>query len=594
MTSTSADDAERVEDFAADNLMARLARWAVERPDAFAYRYLTRGEEESAARSWSELARETRRFAAELESRTRRGDRVLLLLESGLDFVAAFLACLLSARVAVPVAPPRPREGPRRLLAVAKSADPALVVTNAAWSAELRRGGGWNELAGVVVLDAREPFTTSLPVRTPELRASELAFLQYTSGSTGTPKGVAVTHGNLLANARMMAASLGQRSDSVFVSWLPLHHDMGLIGNMLQSLYLGSGCVLMSPVDFVARPLRWLRAISRYRAHTSGAPNFAYEHCVDRVRPEDLAGLDLSSWATAFCGAEPVRARTMARFAEKFAPAGFDARALYPCYGMAECTLFATGVAHSSGARALWVDGAALERRRVVPVQRGASGARSFVACGRPPRGERLLIVDPETQRAVAAGEVGEIWLAGAHVAAGYFREPARSARTFGAELAGEPGTSFLRTGDLGFVEDGEVFITGRLTEMIIVRGRNYYAEDIEQSARNADGAFQGATRGAAFAHEGHTGEELVVAQELRRDCIAALTEARLRELTARVAAAVADEHGIQPSKVVLLPPGAIPCTTSGKVRRRDCRALHERAELPELGPGGRRLHSSV
>ncbi|HEY3494222.1 MAG TPA: fatty acyl-AMP ligase [Polyangiaceae bacterium] len=571
-------------DFERNHLLARLFRWEHERPERIAFRYLARGEEEASRLSWAELAGKVRDTAAELQPLTEPGDRVLLLFEPGLDFIVAFLGCWAAGVVAVPVAPPKPREGFAKVLAIAADSTPALVLTTERRAADLRaRAAEAGAIAELGVLTVDAPAASAKQFRTIALGPEKLAFLQYTSGSTGTPKGVAVTHGNVLANERMMVEAFAQHEDSVVVGWLPLYHDMGLVGNVLCPVYTGGQCVLMNPVDFIVRPARWLKAISRYRATTSGGPNFAFDLCVERVSPDELDGVDLRSWRVAFCGAEPVRARTLERFARAFARAGFDARAFTPCYGMAECTLFASGCDHHTAVEELWLEGAALEEHRVVPANPGASGARSFVGCGHAWPGQELLVVNPDTNEPARADEVGEIWISGDHVASGYFGDSERSRHGFGARLARDAARRYLRTGDLGFFRGGQLFITGRLTEMIIIRGRNYYAEDIERTSQSADAAFQGQARASAFAREIDGEETLVVVQEVRRDELAALTPERRAALEGRIRAAIGDEHGVQPREIVLVRPGGIPCTTSGKVRRGECRSLHEDRRLPYL-----------
>jgi acyl-CoA synthetase (AMP-forming)/AMP-acid ligase II len=575
-------------DFDRDNLVARLFRWEHERPDAIAFRYLLRGEEEAERVSWAKLAQRVRALASELSRVTLGGDRALLFFEPGLDFVVAFLSCWVAGVIAVPVAPPKPREGLRRLQAVAESCEPSLLLTSErlvpALLTRAPEAPLLSQLAVFATDAVRAPETRPDAAFLPApLESTTLAFLQYTSGSTGTPKGVTVTHGNVLANVRMMVAGFGVEPASVVVGWLPLHHDMGLIGNVLVPVYVGCECVLMNPVDFIVRPLRWLKAVSRYRATISGGPNFAFDLCVERLTPPDLTGLDLSSWSVAFCGAEPVRARTLQRFARSFAAVGFDSRAFSACYGMAECTLFASGCERKSGITERWLDASALEVHRALPAEPDAAGARSFVGCGHTWLEQELRIVNPQTRLEVGEGEIGEIWIRGPHVAAGYFRNREQSAKTFSAELAHGDGKVHLRTGDLGFVESGHLFVTGRLTEMIIVRGRNYYAEDLEFTARNADPLLRDTTRSAAFARDVDGQEALVIVQEVRRDELAKLTPDRLLALESRIRAAIGDEHGIQPREVVLVRPSGIPCTTSGKVRRRECRSLHEQGKLPYL-----------
>jgi acyl-CoA synthetase (AMP-forming)/AMP-acid ligase II len=302
-----------------------------------------------------------------------------------------------------------------------------------------------------------------------------LAFLQYTSGSTATPKGVMVSHGNLLHNEAIIQQAFAQTSESVIVSWLPLYHDMGLIGNVLQPLYVGAHSVLMSPVAFLQSPFRWLKAISHYRATTSGGPNFAYDLCVRKITEEQKAGLDLSSWQLAFNGAEPIRAETLDRFAKAFASCGFRREAFFPCYGLAEATLFVAGKTQSNAPAVIkHFETAALSNNRVIEATDESQDRLSLVGCGGPGMGQTILIVNPETARVCPPGDVGEIWVSGASVAGGYWNQPEATERTFHASLAESSAGPFLRTGDLGFLQAGELFVTGRLKDLIIIRGRNH------------------------------------------------------------------------------------------------------------------------
>ncbi|MEO6192910.1 MAG: AMP-binding protein, partial [Thermoanaerobaculia bacterium] len=378
---------------------------------------------------------------------------------------------------------------------------------------------------------------------------------QYTSGSTAAPKGVMVSHGNLLHNERMIGAAFGMDEESVVVGWLPLYHDMGLIGNVLQPLHAGGRCVLMSPVSFLQRPMRWLEAISRYRGTVGGGPNFAYELCARKASPEALAGLDLSSWQVAYNGAEPVRASTLERFAEVFAPSGFRKEAFYPCYGLAEATLFVTGGVSGVAPR--------VDDRRV--------------SCGYAWMGQRLVVADPETGTERGAGEEGEVWISGPSVARGYWENPEGTARDFNAFLATGEGP-FLRTGDLGYLAGGELYVTGRLKDLIILRGRNHYPQDIELTAERAHVDLQPGG-GAAFSVEVGGEERLVIVHEVvrhRKDGIEAIAEA--------VRGAVAAEHEVQAREVVLIRQGGLPKTSSGKVQRALCRELYLKGELPVVG----------
>ncbi|MCB9650820.1 MAG: fatty acyl-AMP ligase [Deltaproteobacteria bacterium] len=523
-----------------------------------AYRFLSSRGEVVDTLSFEALAARARAIASVLTAGgAAPGAPVLVVLPSGLDFIAAFFGCLYAGLIAVPVPPPRPHRPDHRMRKVAEDSGARVALTEARLveqvQAVLPPG------ADVWTVDALPDAPEAAP-RTPGPGA--VAFLQYTSGSTSDPKGVAVTHGQLLANQAMLAEAFatgdptsdGLTSKFRVVGWLPLHHDMGLIGNVLHPLYQGGECTLMAPETFLMRPLRWLEAIDRYRATTSGAPNFAYELCVERIPEAKRAGLDLSSWKVAFNGAEPVRAATLARFAAAFEPHGLPPRAMTPCYGLAEATLLVC----------------AAEAVEVDPAGR--------VCCGRPPAGATVVVVDPETRRPRPDGEEGELWVHGPAVASGYHRAPDASAHTFGARLSDpDDARVFLRTGDLGYLDRGRVFVTGRLKDLMILGGQNYYPQDVEALTTQA---HPGLTSGgaAAFAVDDPAGERAVVVAELHRRNTEDAAAAR-----DAVISAVLEGLGLSLSEVVLIRQGTLPRTTSGKVRRSACREALLRGDLARL-----------
>ncbi len=565
-------------------LAGLLAARAAERPERDAYLFLANGEADRAERlTWGELDARARAVAAALAASVPPGERALLLFPPGLDFIAAFFGCLYAGVVAVPAYLPRPNDrSPARLAAIVRDAAPRAALTTAALAARVR------ELAALrsIAVDALPRQAGSGPLVEPDPRA--IAFLQYTSGSTADPRGVMVSHENLLHNERMIGEAFGVGPESVVVGWLPLHHDMGLIGNVLQPLHAGAVAVLMSPVAFLQRPRRWLEAIDRYRGTTSGGPNFAYDLCVRKIPPAAREGLDLASWRVAFNGAEPVRAFTLERFAEAFAANGFRRQAFYPCYGLAEATLFVAGPERGRAPRVEEVDAAALARGAAEVATAGDRGAsRPLVGCGTARGGQTIAVVDPERGAELSAGEVGEIWVAGESVARGYWGNPEATARDFGARLAGREGERFLRTGDLGFALDGELFVTGRIKDLIIVRGRNLYPQDLELTAERSHAGLRPGG-GAAFAVDsvegGEDGERLVIVQEVERGLAGPEGgSAELAEIAAAVRRAVAEEHEAQPHEVILVRAGAVPKTSSGKVRRAACREMLLAGEIEVL-----------
>ena len=563
-----------------------LLRWRAEEAGAkVAFRFLPAGEEVAAQFTFAELDVRARAVAVTLRDRCVPGDRALLIYPAGLDFLAAFFGCLYAGVVAVPAYPPRPNESIRRLRAIVADAGARVALTTRALlqtSAHVTPENlGDSALALLTTDDLADDAALAAEWRRPELTPATLAFLQYTSGSTGTPKGVMLTHASLFANSEMIRRIYRHTKASVMVSWLPLFHDMGLIGLPFQTVYLGATCVLMPPTAFLQRPGRWLQTISRYRATSSGAPNFAYDLCVSRISPEERATLDLSSWRTAFNGSEPIRADTLRRFADGFAPCGFRSDALLPCYGMAEASLLITGKPSARAPIIAQFDAKHLAAGTAVISS--AEDARALVSSGPAARGIRLAVVAPATQRAVPDGVVGEIWAAGANNGTGYWGQPALSAEIFAARLARGPRTRFLRTGDLGFLRDGELFVTGRIKDLIIVRGRNLYPQDLESSAQAAAPGMLRAHAAVAFAiaEVGGGGEAVVLLHEVERTALrrfdAAAVARAIREALLR-------EHEIAPAAIVFVKPATLPKTSSGKLQRTECRRRYLAGELEPVG----------
>lgn len=501
--------------------------------------------------SFGELWRRSSALAQRLQAMGLRGERAVLVCKSQATFVEAFYACLLAGVVAVPTAPPRRQVLQSRLQLIVGDAQARALLFDAdeLLQAELHEGG-----EALIKIDLREPsdafVSPAEPWRPVSPEADAPAFLQYTSGSTGDPKGVIVTHGNLIDNCASIREAMEINADSVLFTALPLFHDMGLVGGVLQLMYSGCSAGFMSPAEFVQYPERWLQIISRYRVTVSGGPNFMYELAAGSVGDEQLQGVDLSCWRVAFCGAEPIKASTIERFGERYGAYGFDAGAFYPCYGMAESTLFITGTSVGQAPRLAHREGARV------------------VGCGHVRGDVRLEIVDPDTQLRVRAGEVGEIWVSSASVARGYWRRPELSARIFGARIEGGE-EAYLRTGDLGFISDGQLYIAGRLKDLIIVSGRKYAPQDIEHECERSHGALRQAG-GAAFSIEDGGRESVVVVFELKREWLRRRSE--WDEVARAMRAGVSAAYGLPLSEVVLIAPGSLPRTSSGKVRRAQCR----------------------
>jgi acyl-CoA synthetase (AMP-forming)/AMP-acid ligase II len=562
------------------NTLVDLLTWrANERGPAPLYTWLEDRDERETHLSYSQLDLQARALAAHLQTRTRPGDRVLLVYPTGLDYLTAFFGCLYAGVIAVPVYPPRLNRSLDRLEAVVRDAGADLALTTAGvlGQTEGRRAGApyleslrWCASDSI---DEGEAHGWKRPV----LTSASLAFLQYTSGSTGTPKGVMISHGNLLDNERMILKSFRHEESCTVVGWLPLYHDMGLIGNALQPLYVGGRLVQMSPVSFLQKPRRWLEAISRYRASTSGGPNFAYDLCARRVPPEVVEALDLSCWRVAYVGAEPIRAASLERFADVFAPCGFRRSAFLCCYGMAEATLFVTGAQQS---QTLAVEANALEESRMAPAREGAVDARLLVSSGRPAADTQIVIADPVTGKPVPAGCVGEIWIRGPQVAQGYWGNRDAARAIFHARLADTNEGPFLRSGDLGFLHQGELFVTGRIKDLIIVDGRNHYPQDIEWTVERSHPALR-PNGGAAFAVEHRGAERLIVVHEMERDAL----KRSPADIVAAIRRAVAEEHDVAVYDMQLLRPGGVPRTSSGKTQRSLCRQLYLSGNLDLVRP---------
>ena len=568
----------------APTIVDLLRQRAAYRPHDRAFTFLVDGENEELNITYAELDRKARAVGAWLLSEGMAGKRVLLLYPSGLDFIAAFMGCLYGGAIAVPAYPPRKNRSVERIEAIAADADASVALTTRdvldRFDALRATAPSLEHLIWKV--DSELDVSWADRWERPDIDGATLAFLQYTSGSTGTPKGVMLSHENLLHNSlRIMQAFEITRSQSG-VFWLPSFHDMGLIGGILVPLYGGKFNVLMSPVAFLQKPLRWLQAISKYRATISGGPNFAYELCVRKTTPEQRATLDLSSWSLAFNGAEPVRAETIDAFCEAFAPSGFRREAFYPCYGLAESTLMVTGGMKFEPPVIRSFDAASIETGSAVVRPANAPAVRRLVGSGRELDGQDVLIVDPQSCEALPPGRVGEIWVSGPSVAQGYWNRADASAATFGAMLAQSdhplPGRAvatwrpnpgpYLRTGDLGFFDDGELFVAGRLKDLIIIRGRNHYPQDIEHAVEEASTLVRAGSI-AAFAVDVDGRERVAVVAEVERGKrepaeVAAAFEAIRKRL--------ATEHELAVEAIVLVRPNSVPKTSSGKIQRHACK----------------------
>lgn len=599
--------------------LVNLLRYrALQQPKQTAFIFLQDGEAEIARLTYEDLDKLSRVIATRLQSLTVPGDRALLLYPPGLEFISAFFGCLYAGVLAIPAYPPRPNRSMERLNSIIADAQAKVALTTTSILVELER-----RLAEVPNIALRKWLSTdeinddwASLWKEPAVDSDSLAFLQYTSGSTGTPKGVMVSHGNLLHNSEYIKQAFELTADSVSVTWLPSFHDMGLIDGILQPIYTGFLGVLIPPVSFLQKSIRWLEAISRYKATHSGGPNFGYDLCVSKITPEQRQSLDLSSWRSAYNGAEPVRRATLDLFAATFEPCGFRASFFYPCYGMAEATLIVSGGLVKDEPTYCAVQADALEQNRVVEASENTQSVRHLVGCGRSWLDIKIIIVNPESLTQCDSNQVGEIWVSGSSVAQGYWNRPEETQRTFNAYLADTGEGPYLRTGDLGFLQNGELFLTGRLKDVIIIRGRNHYPQDIEWTVEHSHPSLRPSCS-AAFSVDVAGVECLVVVAELERRYMPrrhSLTSHQIETepsssnhtyqpldievVATHIRQAVAEHHELQVCAVLLLKTGSIPKTSSGKIQRHACRVGFLAKTLEVVGewiekPEDRALHTS-
>jgi acyl transferase domain-containing protein/acyl-CoA synthetase (AMP-forming)/AMP-acid ligase II/acyl carrier protein len=558
-------------------LNTAVARLASSMPDKVALVCLSDGERESRTVTYRALDESARSVASRLRSMHLAGARALLMLGTGVEYAEALLGCLHAGVIAVPVYSPTTGMHAERLARIVEDCDAAAVITTKktrdAHAARLERAIGGRARTSFLILDDEGVADPGGELVSP--RVGDVAYLQYTSGSTGSPRGVMVTHHNVFSHSRAWDRRFAHGAADVFVSWLPLFHDMGLLLGLVHPLYIGATAVLMPPAAFLQRPQRWLEALTRYGGTVSQAPNFAYDLCTARIPDAVVESLDLSAWKMAATGSEPIRAETLERFHAKFARAGFDGGSLLAGYGLAEATLTVSTSPPRHGFGVLTVDSDALRSHRLAPSQ--GPGSQRIVSCGTGMPDVDVRIVDPASRRCCADGEIGEVWVKGPMVAGGYWRRPQESAETFGARLENGEGP-FLRTGDLGSLRDGELFIAGRIKDVLIVRGSKHYPQDLEHTAFGAHPALAPG-RGAAFSVEVNGEERVVVAVEVRR------TERRTAgdEVVRAVRAAIAAQHGLDLHALLLLKPATIQMTSSGKIQRGACKRAYLAGELDPI-----------
>ncbi len=554
---------------------------AEDHPDKLVFRFIQDNDSDITTVTYGELDRRARAIGAWLESFGASGERVLLLYPPGLDYIAAFMGCLYAGVTAVPAYPPRINRPVPRIQSIVDDSHAVFALTTSTIFHNIeQRFEHAPDLQALRWLDTDHiPEGLEAVWRRPSISSDTLAFLQYTSGSTSQPKGVMLSHGNLMHNLKAIQHGFHIDSSVAGTVWLPSYHDMGLIGGILEPLYLGGSATLMSPVSFLQRPVRWLEAISRYRGNSCGGPNFAYDLCVDKVTAEQKQTLDLSSWTLAFCGAEPIRPETLERFARAFEGCGFRKSAFYPCFGMAESTLIVSGGDGPSEPRTFSIDRKSLESDRVVSVSANDAGAMTMVSCGPAIIDQKIVIVNPTTMEHCDANQVGEIWVSGPSVAQGYWGLEDETRRTFQAYVADTGEGPFLRTGDLGFLQDGELYVTGRIKDLIIIHGSNHYPQDIELTVESSHPALQPAG-GATFSVTENGREQLVIVQEVTRQN----RKVDINEVSSAIRQAVAEKHDLQVFAIVLVKPMSILKTSSGKIQRRATKTAFLDGELEVLG----------
>ncbi|RLU00287.1 MAG: AMP-dependent synthetase [Ketobacter sp.] len=572
------------------NLVQMSSHRAAERHDDRVMTFLGDSGAPEGTESFAGLDEAARKIAAGLVAKGLSGRNLMLLYTPGLDYIRAFFGCMYAGCVPVPAYPPMGARDIDRLKRVVQDCDAGAILSSSmllpmieAWVANSNNGIN----LPCVATDALASTQDIAGFEAHDAEPGDVAFLQYTSGSTGHPKGVMVSHANLIANFQQIIWTFAHTSELEKVApeykmviWLPPFHDMGLIGGVLTPVYAGINVTLMSPLTFLKNPYVWLKAITDVGAKVSGGPNFSYQYCVRKIKDEQLADLDLSTWRAAFNGAEPIQADSLKAFADKFGACGFDASAFLPCYGLAEATLFVAGTPAERGALVVDADLDQLGKGALKPADKAKTDTAPLVSSGVLAIETDVRIVDPKTQQECADGSVGEIWVNSPAVAQGYWNKPSFSDSVFRATIKGDSsGTTYMRTGDLGLLHDGELFVTGRIKELIIVAGRNHYPQDIEFSLQSSNPTFRKGC-GAAFAVTEQGKEHLVILQEV---ATAAADQTDFQQLALAASRAVATRHGITPKSIVMIAPGTLPKTSSGKIQRSEAKKLYELGNFAPL-----------
>ncbi|MBE9235316.1 AMP-binding protein [Anabaena aphanizomenioides LEGE 00250] len=564
------------------NLVELLRSRALNQPNHTAFTFLHDKEGLESTVTYEQLDAMSRAIAVYLQNISTPEDRVLLLYPPGIDYIAAFFGCLYADLIAIPLYQPKNNRNMSRIQSIMEDSQAQIALTNHQTLVNvqtlLNNAPDLKQLQWLATDTIDQSLADQWELRS--ISSDAIAYLQYTSGSTSTPKGVMISHENALCNSAEIAISWRTGSDSILVSWLPHFHDFGQIYGVIQPIYSGFPCIFMSPASFTQKPIRWLKAISDYKATHSGAPNFAYDLCVDKIKPEQRVGLDLSNWQVTVNGAEPVRQQTLEKFYTTFAPYGFRWGTFYPGYGLAEATLKVSSARQKNSPTLLTVQTDSLSKNLIVETSQDEPFARTVVGCGKTVLNAKVVIVDPESLTPSPTGQVGEIWVSGPSVAQGYWGRQEETQRTFGAYLADNGEGPFLRTGDLGFLKDDELFITGRIKDLIVIRGSNHYPQDIELTVEQSHPSLRSGYS-AAFAIDENEQERLVIVCEIERTY---LRKFDTDEVIRTIRQAVSKEHELEVYAVVLLRTGSIPKTSSGKIQRRACLSQFLNNELDVVG----------
>ncbi|NBV41667.1 fatty acyl-AMP ligase [bacterium] len=553
-----------------DTIYRCLQRGALLTPDRIVYTFLSDGETNPVSISFSELDRRARAIAVRLSELNLAGQRVILSFQYGLTFIEALFGCFYAGVVPMPVYPPRPNRDNSNFNSICTASSPSAILSTAEMAAKWASQNSTliTGLPWIAVDDVSSELAPQWELKSRP--SNEIALIQFSSGSTSHPKGVVITHSNIIANQKMIQSAFGHTPDSIGLGWLPMYHDMGLIGNVLQGTYVGYPTIFIPPLSFIQKPIRWLRAISNYRVTSSGGPNFGYAQCIKRIKPEDCQELDLSSWELAFTGAEPILSQTIQDFCTKFAPFGFKKSAIYPCYGLAEGTLIVTGGKKMQPPTIINADPRSIETGKIVHKKDGIP----LVSSGPPLQGIELRIVNPNTGTECDEGTIGEIWISGDSVASGYWMSNQIQTEAFNHPLAGTD-RRFHPTGDLGALVHGELLVTGRIKELIIIGGKNYFPHDIELTVKAIDPIFDDGST-VAFSIQSDDTEELVLIQEVRRD----VSEETWQSWIRKVRAAISTSHDLALGAFILVPIGTIEKTSSGKLKRVQCKAHYSNQNL--------------